>query len=384
MKLNELLAKHPLIKIAGPRENDAILEFFSSLSMEGKKMEISYERDPDFFHFLGLGGPCFFVFIIKSKSGEISGLGTIVLRPGQIKGKKEWVGYLGDLRIKPDRKTSVLWRNFYGDLIRYSADIDEFGGCQYFYTSILKENKKATNALVLNKKNSFQYFHLIDYKMVNIFIRFSFWESLKSNSFFISQGKVEDKGEIVKFLANQNKNKAFGHCFEESYDELNFRIENWKPFYWDNFIIVKNLKGKIVGLTFLWSPSPFKKIILRKIPPFFKLYFTFQNLFKKSPKEGGEFKVQYLNFLSFELSLNKKEKEAIFKKMVNFIYHLPSSKKFHALSFCSFKGNVTEKLKGYITQETSLSLYTVTVRPMNEKKTLTLGELPPGFEMSLV
>ena len=65
---------------------------------------------------------------------------------------------LGDLRVKPSPRTSVVWRNFYGDLIKYAHLIEEFGACDSFYTSILSENNKAMNALVLNKKMHFNIF----------------------------------------------------------------------------------------------------------------------------------------------------------------------------------------------------------------------------------
>jgi len=381
MNLNKFLEGHPQIKLATPEDNKAILDFFETLPMEGKEMVISYDRGPNFFDFLNFCGPNYFVFMIKMKNGDIGGVGTLVLRPGRINDEKKWVGYLGDLRVKADRRASVWWRKFYGDLIVHAAEIEEFGGCKYFYTSILNENTKAHNALVLNKKNPFQYFHMVDYEMVNIMLRYNPWPSWNGGRYSYSQSDGKDKEEIVKFLAKQNKERSFGFCLEETYDELNFRIHQWKQFKWDNFIVVRDLKGKIVGVTLLWTPSPVKRIMIKKMPAFLKLYFSIQGLIKKSPKEGGELEVLYLNFLEIDSSL-KEEQSDIFKNLVHFIYNLPVAKDFHALSFCAFKGSPYENLGGFLTHKTALSLYTVTLRGNEEK--VTLGDLPPGFEMSLV
>ena len=278
MNLNGLLEKHPQIKLALPEDNKSILDFFETLPMEGKEMIISYDRTPNFFNFLNFCGPNYFVFMIKMKSGEIAGVGTLVLRPGHINGEKKWVGYLGDLRVKADRRASVWWRKFYGDLIVHAPEIEESGGCQYFYTSILNENTKAHNALVLNKKNPFQYFHMVDYEMVNIIFRYNPWPSWNGGQYAFSQSDGKDKGEIVKFLAKQNKARSFGFCLEESYEELNFRIHQWEQFKWENFIVIRNPKGKIVGVTLLWTPSPVKKIMIKKMPIFLKCYFALQGL----------------------------------------------------------------------------------------------------------
>ena len=121
--------------------------------------------------------------------------------------------------------------------------------------------------------------------------------------------------------------------------------------------------------------------MIKKMPAFLKLYFSIQGLIKKSPKEGGELEVLYLNFLEIDSSL-KEEQSDIFKNLVHFIYNLPVAKDFHALSFCAFKGSPYENLGGFLTHKTALSLYTVTLRGNEEK--VTLGDLPPGFEMSLV
>ena len=392
MKLNDLILKHPRVSLAKEEDNNEILSFFSNLPMEGTKTAISYDRKPDFFKFLSFCGPLFFVFLVRLKKEEgICGVGTLVLRPGFIQGENKWVGYLGDLRIQPGPRASVIWRKFYGDLMNHAHSIEEFGGCKFFYTSILRENQKAMNALVFNKKNPFQYFPLAQYKMVNILIRLPghYFKSTRKkslNDIAFSRGCLEDKEEITEFLRSQNKDRAFGFCFEDKFDEINFRLERWSHSLLENFILARDKKGKIMGLTFLWSPSPSKKIKIEKLQTSLKLYFYLQKIFKKSPKEGGELEVLYLNFLELRKSLSESDKRQLFSSMINYIYDLPISRGYHALSYCAFEGTPTDNLKGHIKHETSLSLYLVQRRqkmgedgPMPE-----IGIIPPGFEMSLV
>tara|TARA_Y100001970_G_C14215863_1_gene849594 strand:+ start:667 stop:1845 length:1179 start_codon:yes stop_codon:yes gene_type:complete len=392
MKLKDLFLKHPRVSLAKEEDNDEILSFFSTLPMEGTKTAISYDRKPDFFKFLSFCGPLSYVFIVRAKKeGGICGVGTLVLRPGFIMGEQKWVGYLGDLRIQPGPRASVIWRKFYGDLMDHAQSIEEFGGCEFFYTSILRENRKALNALVYNKKNPFQYFPLAQYKMVNILLRYPghglkniFKKNLKEIKF--SRGSLEDKAEITKFLKGQNKDRAFGFCFEEKFDEINFRLEKWNNSLLENFIVAKDAEGKIMALTLLWSPSPSKKIMIDKLPVSLKLYFYLQKMFKKSPKEGGELEVLYLNFLEVRNSLSQVEQRFLFSSLINYIYDLPIFRDYHALSYCAFEGTALDNLSGYIKHSTSLLLYLVQRRQKigEDDPMPDIGTVPPSFEMSLV
>tara|TARA_Y100001958_G_C21100967_1_gene450946 strand:- start:276 stop:869 length:594 start_codon:yes stop_codon:yes gene_type:complete len=197
---------------------------------------------------------------------------------------------------------------------------------------------------------------------------------------------MEDKDAITEFLRNQNRERSFGFCFEEKFDELNFRIERWNNLLLENFILARDSKNKIVGLTLLWTPSPSKKIKIDRLQPFLKLYFQLQKVFKKSPKEGGELEVLYLNFLELKGSLPKDQKSMLFTSMIEYIYGLPISKDYHALSYCAFEGTPIDDLKGYIKHDTLLSLFLVQRRKEAGKDSAMpiVGEVPPGFEMSLV
>ena len=55
--------------------------------MSGSKVVIGYDRSPDFFEFLTYAGKDFFVIYTEDKSG-ISGVATLLIRPGMIDGKE--------------------------------------------------------------------------------------------------------------------------------------------------------------------------------------------------------------------------------------------------------------------------------------------------------
>ena len=117
-----------------------------------------------------------------------------------------------------------------------------------------------------------------------------------------------------------------------------------------------------------------------------KLYFYLQGILKKSPREGGELEVLYLNFLEINDSLDAEKKKRLFASMIQYIYELPQAQNYHAISYCAFEDTPLDHLKGYIKHTTDLSLFLVQRRKqIGEDGCLPdVGLLPPGFEMSLV
>ncbi|MFP5491731.1 MAG: hypothetical protein ACLGG0_09525, partial [Bacteriovoracia bacterium] len=139
--------------------------FFHQAPMTGKGMQLLYWREPTFKAFLDCHSDRSFVFFVESPEGDIEGAGTIVIRPAMVNGKREMVGYLGDLRVDNIRRWGRYWRNFYFDLMKAAPHIEEFGGARFYYTAILHQNTKARKALGESKIGYHPYHQ---YQMVNV------------------------------------------------------------------------------------------------------------------------------------------------------------------------------------------------------------------------
>jgi len=245
MKLIELLERHPLCHLGTQVDNEKILKFYQTVPMKGSKLAICYDRSPNFFKFLQCHSETFFVFWFGT-SDIVEGIGTVVLRPGYIKGEAAMVGYLGDLRFNTNKRMAFAWRKFYSDLLQSAPFIEEFKGTRHFLTAIIDENKSASNALMNNAKNSFQYAPKSNYEMINIFMRKPFHHKLKYSNIVITHAHENDLESIRSFLKQRHLKKPFGYQFENSYDELDYRLKHWPDFSISNILIAKE-NDKIVG-----------------------------------------------------------------------------------------------------------------------------------------
>ena len=387
MKLSELLDKHSHVRLASSEDNTAILNFYDDIPMKGKGLKVRYERRPDFFKFLNFQSRDSFVLLLEDDQGELSGVATLVIRPGCVRGEDCYVGYLGDLRIKFDRRGAVRWRRFYQDLMQFAPEVDEFYYCKHFITAIMDENSDAISALVNSKKNAYTYLPLSKYNMINIMFK----NLLSPNHLLKSKYKTrfasnEDKEAIKTFFKNENQKIPFGFQMSDSYSEIHYRLENWTDFDISNFILCFDDKENLVGMTGLWTHSPVKKIILDSLPSSYKILFEALRPFTKMPKETEELKALYLTHLCINISLPESARAAIFKGILNCLYKTKLVDDYHCISFCDFDNvSLLKGAKGYVYTKTPMSLFQVLHKDFLEDNLTNPEQLPaPGFEMSLV
>lgn len=366
MKLAELLHKHPEVFVAGPSENEEILSFFDTFPMSGKGFKLIYQRSPNFFKFLEFHSTISFVFLLKIK-GSIQGVGTLILRPGIIQGKLTVVGYLGDLRVKPGLRNAVIWRKFYQDLMKDSQKIEEFcGGVKYFITAVIDSNKEAQASLIQSQKNSFAYHLLKNYWMINIYYKLS----SKPTAYSVRAARKEDLPYILSYWKEREMKKEFGQP-----EGTEYALQHWPDFNPARILLAFH-GSEIIGMCGLWSPHPYKKIILKSLPPTLKLFSYFLKMRPSGfPKESEELRPLYMTHLQFNNS-------EVLRLLVDKAYSHPLMKEHHILSLALFSESEVKELQGFILNTIPISLYQVYSKEGDVSILNTNAS--PGFEMALV
>ena len=382
MKLADLLKDYPEVKVADRSVNEKILKFFDETPMKGKGLQLRYERTPDFFKFLDYQSKDYFVFYIE-KENQVMGVGTLVIRPGMIHGENVYVGYLGDLRIKFDKRLAILWRKFYSDLLANLYKIEEFYHCKYLLTAIIDENVQAVKALVHNERLSYKYIPKTPYQMVNILMKTPFL-GIRKRSFKVRRAHEVDKESIQLFFERNHHKRSFGFSFNKEYNELDYRLKNWTNFEMSNLFMIEK-DGNLLGVTGLWSPSSAKKIVVEAIPKSQKQQLKFLSPFTKIPKVGEELKVLYMTLLTLEESLDQRDRQQIFRQLVLELHKYQEVKESHVLAFTDYPtmDPLLPALKGFIHFETAMTLYQVVNKEVRDSDEVMDG-FPPGFEMALV
>ncbi|WP_127718385.1 hypothetical protein [Halobacteriovorax sp. HLS] len=358
----EFLQDYDSISIAVAQDNEDILSFFHSLEMNQQKSNISYDRSPDFFEFLRLVSPLYYVLLLKDKNGSIKGVGTLIVKESYIDGKPAQVCYLGDLRVST-LKMTVYWRKFYSDLIRKFSQIKEFENCKINYTAILDQNTIAKKTLI-NNKNSYQYSSLSRYSMINILA-----PSILFNSTYVA-AREELSTEVIEFMDYSQRSNFLGITKEE----IKYRKDNWKGFR-DNVIVVRNRDREIIAASALWSPYYAKKIKVSSFSKLISLFYKFSKFPSSCPELNSSLRPLYLTTLSFHPKLQDKDKTLALKALINFSLKSEVFKDYHFLTLTeSRQVNFQKAYRFCYYQRTHATLYEVTDRSLHRNKLTDIAE----------
>jgi hypothetical protein len=88
MKLNDIIKKYSVFKIANQSDSERLNTFFLNSIMDADGLQLTYQRQPDFFSFLKFHGDQNIVFYSENEKEEIILVATISLRDGYIKSTK--------------------------------------------------------------------------------------------------------------------------------------------------------------------------------------------------------------------------------------------------------------------------------------------------------
>lgn len=383
LTLNDFFANYPHITIANAADNKDILDFYHQRSLTSSKSEIIYERGEDFFAFLKERSHSSLVIIMRDYQGMMQGMGVLSFRPGYIHGKPVTVGYLGDLRVKLNRKLIREWRLMYASLMRLSPMMKETFYCSHYQTVLIDENIESQNNLAETKIDNLHYHRLARYKMVNIIGRVN----LISYSHHIRMATSADRDLIFNFLKSKICRSLFAHDWTQEFAR---RLETWPNFDLGQYVLVFDQKGNLLAVTSLWNPGKSKQIKLTKISTTLKCLHKLLKIVplvevKKLPKENTAIDIMYLNQITFDDGLSTSEK----KEITNEIVHFSFKQDFHMLAYADFENeNYLEDSKTLFTQKMPMALYSVHFKEDAGEIVTPLSwmgeDATPTFDMSLV
>lgn len=383
LTLKDFFADYPHISLATEKDNQDILDFYHQRSLTSKESDIIYERGNDFFAFLKERSPSSLVLIMRDDNGVMQGMGVLSFRSGFIDSKPTTIGYLGDLRVKLNRKLIREWRLMYANLMRLSPAMKETFNCCYYQTVLIDENVESQNNLAETKIKNLHYHRLTRYKMVNIIGRLK----LTGFAHHLRWATQLDKNLIADFLRNKSPKSLFAHDWDQEFER---RFATWENFDISHYLLVFNQSGNLTALTSVWNPIKTKQIKLTNIPMSLKFFHKILRLLpfievKKLPKENSTIDIMYVNQITFDDKLSVDNKKTI----ANEIMHFSFKKNFHMLAYADFENeNYLEETRTLFMQKMPMALYSVHYKDENENIIAPLSWLSenaaPTFDMSLV
>lgn len=380
MKLNDILSPYKYFSLSSENDNQGILEFFNSITMDTKSFSVRYDRGNDFFQFAREQSQKNFIFIMKDEKGIIRGTAAIATIPHLVNGEEKLLGYLGDLRISPllSPKIRLTWKKCYSEIIANFKQIEEFQGIDFLYSAILDENQNAMRSLLKNN-DQIIYHELTTYKTYNVFLKKPF--AFKANKTLkLDRASFQ---EIKNFLLEvSHKPGMQEHILENGSDELKRRMDTWSDFNEESFLVIRNQQQKIVSVC---APHicQSKKLIIEKMSTGLKLLGkSISILGIPAIEDGKPINVLYLTYLKFHSSLSSSEIQDAINLYLNFLLQ-DRKNKFHLISFFTYPEWKIDTLP-FFAQITKGRFYQVMSKSEFENKHfLDLNNTPPSFEIGI-
>ncbi len=346
-------------------------------------MDLLYERRPAFQRQLDFQAARHLT-TVADVDGEIRGFGSYSWGPRLAGGRPTTAMYIGDFRVKRDRRVAVGWRACYPKLVKLFGTDREFGPSEWIYTGILRDNVAARRSLAENRpSNGFFYHPLADLAMVNTFFR-PLRPFAGHASGRLVRGDEIGEAKLRAFLAAANTPLFLGYDFGTGPgNEWDRRRATWPGYAAEKFFVWLGSSGEILACTLPWSPSEAKRMRVTRLGGAAALLFAaMRKLGLRAPRLGEPFSTLYLTHLTFLPGLGAETRARAIAAFVDAAFRLPNSADYSMVSYADPSGlRRLRPLRNPFTQVTGVGLFLVTL-------SAEPPVLPPhegvAFEMALV
>ncbi|MCO4763494.1 MAG: GNAT family N-acetyltransferase [Myxococcales bacterium] len=373
--------------MASERDGADLCALFRDVHLPGD-LDIVQERDPDFFALLRLHHGAFDTCVGRDSDGRLVGCGSVVSRPGWLRGESVQTGYLCDLRVAPGFRGGLHLAHAYK---HFMSAVSEQHGAELFTTVIFDSNKPAIRALTGGGSGLRAGQPL--YRPMTPFSMVSVQHTLRkpAPSAQVSQlsdiagsggtGAVRD--ELLAWLCERQQGRMLGHCLNP--DELASRMDSWPNFDIERFLIYRDrVTGRITGALAPWNTQAVKRTRVlgyHRSMAWVKRAFNtgaFIGRFPPLPQPGSCFDFSFLTHLEVQ-----DDDPAVLRELLLAAYAQMRARGEHFMSACVPRGSpMAAAFKGFTVQETAMTLYTV--HPVDSRFTaMDLRSQHPGFEMAL-
>ncbi len=369
------------LRLAEPQDSAALCELFRKVHLKSS-LDITQERDPDFFAMPRMHLGEFESYVGENEAGLVGASGTVIARPGWLDGQRCTTGYLSDLRILPGFKGARKMPEAYRVCLQRAR---ERWGVEVLYTVIFDNNLLARRALVDRKQKKAGhrqpqpiYRVMTPFLMTSVQLTFRQPKPVHS----VVRAQRADLDPLVSFLDQQSQGRTLGEDF--SGDLLSRRLATWPGLTLDSFFLAKNSNGDILGCLAPWDPADLKRTRVLgyhgKMAWLKRGYGLLAKLggFPPFPSAGECFRFPFLSHLEV-----KNDDPAVLQSLLRATYAALRPEKYHFMSAMIPVGSpLAAAFKGFWVQKTAMTVYSV-VLPDSPWAERDFSTLRPGFEMAL-
>lgn len=232
------------------RGDDAELRALLRDNPMNGSMQVTFEREPDFFAACAIRGNFHQVGVGRDlESGRILGLGTRSIADAFVNGRAVSFGWLSDLRLAPAYRGGTLVARGYRFLHQLHGD----GRAELYGTVIFEDNQTALRTIATARAGLPTYHDLGVMHCPGINLRRR--KPAVAADCEIIRGRREILPEIVDCLNRNNARKQFAPV----HDVDSFLHRNrWKDFQLSDFYVARR-NNKVIGVVGRWDQTAFKQ-----------------------------------------------------------------------------------------------------------------------------
>lgn len=356
-------------RLARPEDNEALCALFRDVELEGNP-RLALERDPDVFGWARAQEPARVETYVAEDdaTGRILGCGTLVVREGRLDGAWHPVGYVADLRMRPEaRGARVLPR-----LGRHALERarDEHG-CHVTITAVMEANHRVV--ATAHSRRAGREAQPVSRPIA------SYWLACVHRAprprRAVERATPSDMDEVAAFLARGQLDRPFGQRIDRKLLEQRFAA--WPGFAPSSFLLVRDARGELVGCAAPWDSFALRRSRVRgysgwlraaarasRVAPGFAL-----------PRVGECFRFSTLSHLEV-VDDDPDTLRALLGAAVR------ERRQHFVAAFVPRATPMERALRGTLTTRVPMRLYT-TMLPETPWAGVDLGTQRPGFEMAL-
>ena len=235
--------------LAQSEDNAELRSFLGNNPVPGN-IEVTFEREPDFFAGSEIRGELNQTIAVRElKHNKIVGVASRSVAKAFVNGQPTELGYLGDLRLSPDyRNGSLLARGY-----RFLKGLHGDGRALIYTTAIFAENTRALATLTAGRAGLPTYHPMgcLDCSGINLGRTKPPFEARCD----VERGSLALLPQIVECLNRNNARKQFApfHSCEEF-----LRGKRWRDFNVSDFYVALR-GGRVIGVIGQWNQRGFKQ-----------------------------------------------------------------------------------------------------------------------------
>ena len=292
--------------------DDAELRSFLANNPVPGNIEVTFEREPDFFAGSEIRGPLNQTIAVRDlHKNKIVGIASRSVAKAFVNGAPTELGYLSDLRLSPEyRSGSLLARGY-----RFLKQLHSDGRARLYTTAIFAENSRALTMLTAGRAGLPTYHPMgcLDCSGINLGRAKPPFRARCD----IARGSFALLPQIVECLNRNNARKQFApfHTREDFLPGGRWRDFNVSDFY------VARRDGQVIGVIGHWDQHRFKqtRVIrfagpLRWLAPMAKIAHPILKC-RRFPDPGEELRSFYVTFVAVD-----QDNVSIFRALLRALY----------------------------------------------------------------